>query len=358
MNLKDISRARLKNQHIAGSKFNRANEVVSWMGAMQAQDFNMALWALGVRTSNSSEKMIRSAINEAEIIRTHVLRPTWHFVSSNDINWMLDLSAPRIRTAMKSRDRELGLTENIFKKSRKILETVLSDDNHLTREEIISEFKRAKIPVDNNRASHLFVRAEIDQIICSGRLKGKKQTYALLSERVKQPTILKRDEALAELAKRYFTSHGPATLDDFNWWSGLIRSEAKQALEMAKPYFISETIGDKTYWFSDSNSYLKVDKNQLHLLPAFDEFLISYKDRSASIAEEDHKKAVSTNGIFRPVIVQDATVIGTWKRTINKEKVKLDIEFFNSANTSDNNRIEKIFSSYGEFIDKKTLKVH
>lgn len=358
MNLNDISTMRLINQHIAGSKFDSAKEVVSWMGAMQAQDFYMSQWAVGVRMSNASESIINSAINNAEIIRTHALRPTWHFVSSDDIYWMLELSAPRIRIAMKSRDRELGLTENIFKKSGKILQTILAGDNHLTREETISEFQKARIPVDNGRASHLFVRAEIDQLICSGKLKGNKQTYALLSERVKKPKILKHDDALAELAKRYFMSHGPATLDDFNWWSGLNTSEARQALELVKPNLSSETIGDQIYWFTDVHSDFRVGNNEVYLLPAFDEFIISYKDRSASLTFVDHKKAVSNNGVFRPIIVQNGSVIGIWKRIINKDKVTLDTEIFNSPNKATKSRIEKAFSSYGDFINKKTLKIH
>lgn len=358
MKLNDISKLRLINQHVSGPKLNSAKEVVKWMGAMQAQDFNMSQWAVGVRMLNASESIINSAIDNAEIIRTHALRPTWHFVSSDDVYWMLELSAPRIRTAMKSRDKELGLTESIFKKSSKILQTILEGNNHLTREEIISEFQKARIPVDNGRASHLFVRAEIDKVICSGKLKGNKQSYALLSERVKNPKILNREEALAELAERYFTSHGPATLDDFNWWSGLNTSEARQALEMVKPNLFSKTIGDKTYWFTDINSDFSVKHNEVFLLPAFDEFIISYKDRSASLTFVNHKKAVSNNGIFRPIIVQNGSVIGIWKRTINKDKVTLDTEFSNSPNKATKNRIKELFSSYVDFIGRKTLKIH
>ncbi|HPF52725.1 MAG TPA: winged helix DNA-binding domain-containing protein [Draconibacterium sp.] len=358
MNLKDISNTRLINQRITGTKFNSVKEVVSWMGAMQAQDFYMSQWAVGVRMSDASESTINSAIDNAEIIRTHALRPTWHFVSPDDIYWMLDLSAPRIKTAMKSRDRELGLTESIFKKSNKILLTILAGDNHLTRAEIISEFQRERIPVDDNRASHLFVRAEIDKIICSGKLKGKKQTYALLSERVKNPKVLNRDEALAELAKRYFTSHGPTTLHDFNWWSGLNITETKQALEMVKSNLSSETVGDHTYWFANFQPEPVIENNEVYLLPAFDEFLISYKDRSASLTFDDHKKAVSNNGMFWPVIVQNGSVIGIWKRIINKDKVALETVFFKKVNKTTKRSIEKAFSSYGDFINKKTLKIH
>lgn len=358
MNLNDISKLRLINQRVSGPKLNSAEEVVKWMGAMQAQDFNMSQWAVGVRMSNALESTVHSAINNGEIIRTHALRPTWHLVSPEDIYWMLEISAPHIKTAMRSRDKELGLNERIFRKSNEALVKILSGNRHLTRAELISELQITGIPVNSDNASHLLVRAEVEKVICSGKLKGNKQTYALLPERVKNPTVLKRDEALAELAQRYFTSHGPATLEDFNWWSGLYVSETRQALEMVKSKFLSETIGDKTYWFTDVNSDFRVKHNEVYLLPAFDEFIISYKDRSAALTFNDHKKAVSNNGVFRPIIVQNGSVIGIWKRTINKDKVALDTRFFDSPNKATKNRIEELFSSYGDFIGRKTLKIH
>ncbi len=353
MNLIEISNHRLRNQQIVESKFKTAQDIVGWMGAMQAQDFSMSKWGIGTRLPDSTEKIIESAINNGEIIRTHLLRPTWHFVSSDDIYWMLELSAPHIKACMKSRDKELGLTDTIFKKSNALIEKVLRDGHQLSREELLAEFIKAGIPVDNNRTSHLLMRAETEGIICSGKTKANKQTYALLSERAPKAKTLKRDEALALLATKYFTSHCPATIQDFVWWSGLSVNESKQALEMIKSNFISETIGNQTYWFTRSFSGHRMDKDLVYLLPAYDEFIISYKDRTASLPFVNHHKAVSNNGIFRPIIVLNGQVIGTWRRTIKKDKVLLDTEFFYIPDKAIKDRLINAFTLFGRYINKK-----
>ena len=355
MDLIDIARLRLVNQQITESKFKTVKEIVGWMGAMQAQDFNMSKWAVGIRLPGVNEETINAAIDRGEIIRTHLLRPTWHLVSADDIYWMLKLTASQIKTFMKSRDKELGLTDAVFRKSNNIIEKALSGGNHLAREELVTELARAGIAVDDNRASHLLVRAEIDGILCSGRVKSNKQTYALLPERVKQVKTLEHDEALAELARRYFTSRGPATLQDFVWWSGLPVSESRKALAMIKPDFIDETIDNQIYWFANSFSVSGFDRDLLYLLPAFDEFLISYKDRSASLPFEDQKKAVSSNGIFYPIIVLNGQVIGTWKRTIRKDKVMVEIKFLGNQVIAVDDMIQERLSLLEYFTGKRIV---
>jgi hypothetical protein len=328
--------------------------MVGWMGAMQAQDYAMAKWAIGVRLPNSTDRAIETAINSGEVIRTHLLRPTWHLVSVDDIYWMLELTAPHIKASMKSRHKELGLAEIILRKSNTIIGKALRVGNHLTREELIAELGKAKIATDNNRASHLLAWAELNGIVCSGTTKSGKQTYAPLEERVPKTKRLTREEALATLAKKYFTSHCPATLHDFVWWSGLPVSDAKQALEMVKSHFISETIDSQTYWFTNFFSIPKTDKEGVYLLPAFDEFIISYKDRNASLPFENHNMTVSNNGIFRPVIVVNGQVTGIWKRTIKKDKVIVEMEFFKQPDKTTKSLIEKALIHYGHFLEKKT----
>lgn len=327
MTVNEISNCRISNQKIVGSAFKTAKELVGWMGAMQAQDFSMAKLAIGIRVLNSTEEKIESAFNNAEILRTHVLRPTWHFIPAEDIYWMLDLTARRIKSSMTSRLKQLELTPELITKSNSIIETVFSKTKFLTREELATEFNNANINVADNRLSHLLFQAELEGIVCSGPIKAKKQTYALLYDRVPNKKIITRDEALAELAKRYFTSHCPATLKDFIWWSGLSAIEAGQALELIKPTLISETINSEKYWMTSSFSECK-NNTSVHFLPAFDEFLISYRDRSASLSLTDNKKAVSDNGIFRPVIVLNGQVIGLWKRTLKKDKIMIETGFF------------------------------
>ena len=357
MNLSDISAIRLRNQQLVAPTFKTVKDVVGWMGAMQAQDYNQVKWAIGVRLPNLTENQIETAFNNGEIIRTHLMRPTWHFVSADDIYWMLELTAPQIKSALNSRHKELELTETVVLKSYLVLEKALMDSKSLTREELIDELNKAHIATDNQRASHLMLRAEIEGIICSGAIKGKKQTYALLAERVPVKKTLAKDEALAQLAKRYFFSHGPATLYDFVWWSGLLVSDARKGLEMNKSALISETIGTETFWFANNNILPATPHNSIYLLPAFDEFLISYKNRSAVITIEDHRKAISDNGIFRPVILANGQISGLWKRTIKKDTVIIDTEYFRSHNKTELSLIGKAAETFGHFLEKKVLQI-
>lgn len=354
MNLTNIATIRLISQQIATTKFKAVKDVVDWMGAMQAQDYAMAKWAIGARLPNSTDQDIETAINHGEIIRTHLLRPTWHFASAENIVWMLVLTVPQIKVSLKSRNRELGLSETIFAKSNTIIEKALAGGKHLTRQELITELEKAHIATEDNRASHLMLQAELDGIVCSGAVKGGKQTYALLEERVPKTKPLTREEALAKLAQKYFTSHGPASLQDFVWWSGLSVSDARRALEMVKSDFISETIDSRTYWFSPFVPALKPDKEAAYLLPAFDEFIISYKDRRAALPFEDHNKAVSDNGIFRPVIVVNGKIIGTWKRTIKKDRVIIETQLFEQPDKATRSLVEEASIRYGHFLEKKT----
>lgn len=353
MTLTDISNIRLLNQQIATTKFTTVKDIVGWMVAMQAQDYSMVKWAIGTRLPNFTIVQVDEAIDRGEIIRTHLLRPTWHFVSADDIYWLLELTAPRIRASLKLRHQGLELTESLIAKSNALIQGALLDGNHLTREELVAILQNAKIATDENRASHIFMCAELDGIICSGATKNKKQTYALLSERVPKSENLTREESLKRIASRYFVSRGPATLQDFVWWSGLSAGDARNALEMVKSNLISEKIGSETYWFTNSLSVPKNDNNSTYLLPAFDEFLISYKDRNASLPLANLKKAVSNNGIFWPIIVVNGQVMGLWKRTIKKEKVIVETDLFQPQNKSIRNLIEKEVIAFGDFLGKK-----
>jgi hypothetical protein len=313
----------------------------------------MAKWAMGVRLPGSTEKRIESAIDKGQIIRTHVLRPTWHFVSPEDINWMLKLTAPRIKSASKFREKELEITEKIFTKSNSILQKALSGNKHLTREELAAEHLKWKITTNDNRLSHLLLRAELEGIICSGKSNGKNRTHTLLEKRVPVVKVLNKEEALAKLAKKYFLSHCPATLQDFIWWSGLSVTDAKIALELIKRDLIQEAIESQTYWLTGSFSVPKTNNKSCYLLPAFDEFMISYKDRSASLNFKHHGKSISSNGIFRPVILMNGQVKGLWKRTIKHDKVIVEPEFFQPNNKTEFKLLKRASENFGNFLGKK-----
>lgn len=352
MDLSEISRMRLQNQQIEVSTFDSAKELVKWLGAMQAQDFAMAKWAIGLRIINATKQLIETAYNQGDIIRTHLLRPTWHIVAAEDVYWILELTAPRIKPLLKSRDKHLELTEEIYSRSNRLLENILSNCMNLTREELSVEYTKINIKTDENRLSHILLRAELDGIVCSGPLKGNKLTYCLLENRVPDKKLLNSDESLAELANRYFNGHGPATLPDFVWWSGLSITDARKGLEMNKSGLISETIESETYWFPNQHS-IKCNDSSLHLLPAFDELLISYRNRSATISDSLNKKAISNNGIFRPLVVVDGQVTGIWKQTTIKNKIQIEIDLFQQCDETIKMDIENKVKQYAFFLDRE-----
>jgi hypothetical protein len=352
LTLKEISNIREAGQRISATEFNNAPEVAEWMGAIQAQDYSMAKWAIGCRLTDSSDEKVEASFDNGEIIRTHVMRPTLHFISSKDIYWMIELTAPRIKPSLKSWNKKFELTDSILTKCYNLIEKRLFKGQSLTREEFSEEFNKEKIRTDENRLYHILVCAELDGIICSGPRKNGKHTYALLSERVPYRKVYTRDESLAELAKRYFTSHGPATLLDFVWWSGLSVKEAGVALESVKSGLISENVDFKKYWFSISSLKSNYTGRSVHLLAAFDEFLISYKDRSAALSLSDNKKSVSTNGIFYPVIIENGQVTGVWKRLIKKNSVIIEIDLFSPKNNTSRSLIEEKCCQFGHFVNK------
>ena len=327
MEFTDISLVRLQNQHLSIPEYTKPKEVVAWMGAMQAQDYSMVRLAVGLRLVSPDVHVVQRAIDRGEIIRTHLLRPTWHLVSSSDVRWILDLTAPHIRSLLRSRLKELELSPTILNKSMKIFEKALGGGEHLTREELLVMLEKHKVDPREQRASHILLWAELEKIICSGALKKNKNTYALFDLRVKEKKTLSREESLWKLAHRYFSSHGPATLQDFLNWSGLPAADGRKALALADKDLQSAVINTTTFWFRNGTPVIDT-ADCVHLLPAFDEFVIGYKDRSACLPDKQKAIVISVNGMFWPVIVWNGQVIGRWKRLMEKKEMKLSFEFF------------------------------
>jgi hypothetical protein len=323
------------------------------MGAIQAQDYPMAKWAIGIRLSHSTDLLIESALHKGEILRIHLLRPTWHFVSADDIYWMLELTAPQIRASVKFRQKWLGLGESLVTKSNKVMEKVLSREDHVTRDELVAELEKANIRTDEYRSGHLLLRAELDGLICSGPRSGKKQTYTLLAKRVPKRRTMSREESLQELARRYFCSRAPVTLQDFIWWSGLKSADARQGLESVKSDLVSEEIDGKTYWFPPACEAPVKRKHSVHLLPAYDEFLISYKDRSAMVPTGIQKEMISRNGYFKPVIVVDGRVAGSWMRATGHAGMAVKAEFHTAHSRVYKEFLTAAASEFGKFLGEK-----
>lgn len=349
----EISNTRLYSQKVAQSEFKTAGDVVGWMGAMQAQDVLMSAWAIGTRMQKPLKKNIDKAINKGDILRVHVLRPTWHLVKAEDIYWMLDLSATKILASLKSRLKELELTQPVISKCHDIIEKSLAKAGSLTRQELGNLFNSSGISTDGNRLSHILFEAELNRLVCSGPIKDEKQSYSLLSERVPEIKKMNRDESLAELASRYFKSRFPATIEDFIWWSNLSLTDVRKAVDYLKSDFSVERIGEANYYRPFSFNEIRNDENSVFLLPAFDEFLISYRDRTYSLSSVNNKKAVSDNGIFYPLIVVNGQVKGTWKRSIQKDRVAININFFQPDERNFHHLLKQKAQVYGDFLQKQ-----
>jgi hypothetical protein len=325
MTSQNIARRRLLNQGILGGGFSMPEDLVRWMGCVQAQDFAQAKWAIGRRGQDITVAMIDKAFNEGRILRTHILRPTWHFVLPEDIGWMLSLTAPKIKAFNKGLHRKLGIDEGLLRRSKKIFSKALTGGNQMTREELMAQLRKGKIDTDDIRSSFFLMDAELDGLICSGPRRGRQFTYALLKERVPELLTLGQEAGIAELTTRYFRSRGPATLQDFSWWSGFSLSQAKRGLEVNKDKLACAVVNGQAYWFSADKTAHTPRRNSVILLPAFDEYTVAYKDRSDVLDPAYNKR--SANGL-KPVIVINGRIAGTWRRVIQKEKVLVETSFF------------------------------
>ena len=346
----DIALQRLNNQRLFSPNLKKAADVVHWLGAVQAQDYYAAKWALGLRMHAATDQGLEKAFAAGEILRTHVMRPTWHFVTPVDIRWLLKLTAPRVHATNRYYYRKLELDEAVFKRTNKAIAKALQGGRQLTREALRSAVQRAGVPTDDLlRFNFILLRAELDGVICSGARHGKQFTYALLDERVPETKAPSRDQALADLTRRYFTSHGPATVPDFVWWSGLTAKDANSGLDMVQRHLLKEVIDGKTYWRSSSMLPEKRAARVAHLLPAFDEYLISYKDRSAAF-EANNNKTPRGNMIFGPVIEIGGRVVGGWKRSFEGESVRITLNYFAPLSKAESQLVADAADRYGAFL--------
>jgi hypothetical protein len=354
----DIPRYRLHNQFLAQTDITEPAEVVKRLGAVQSQDYAGAKWALAQRLKDApTDAAIEKAFNEGKILRTHVMRPTWHFVAPTDIRWMLDLTAPRVKIAMAHMDRQLGLDKSILKKSNTTLRKALQGNGQLTRSELAPILKKAGVPVDGYHLGQLMGHAELDQVVCSGGRKGKQFTYALLEERALQAKTLEREAALVKLTKRYFKSHGPATLQDFVWWSGLTTRDARKGMEAVKSEFEQETIAGQIYWFS-APTLTESSSSFAYLLPNYDEYTVGYRDRSA-IFDRSHidKLSAFRESILTQVMVINGKVSGTWKRTLKKNEVIIEFASFTALTKEENQAVVAAAQQYGKFLELPVVLV-
>ena len=346
----DIASLRLQNQQLTQHSFEKPEEVVSWFGAMQAQDFAAVKWAIALRSNNQTDASIEQAFNEGKILRTHVMRPTWHFVTPQDIRWLLALTSPRVHRFNGYYYRRSGFDKTIFAKSNNVLKKALEGSKQLTRDELNRYLTEANIPTQNLGLTYTIMQAELDGIIISGPRKGKKFTYMLLEDRVPKTKPLSPDEALKELTKRYFQSHGPAQAQDFSWWSGLSISEVKRGIEMLGEKLQKEEQNDKTYWFIKTKAAPKTDTTAF-LVPGFDEYFIAYHDRSGILDRQYAKQLNQGGGMVSGAVVVNGKMVGGWRRTFVGKQVKMSLTLFENISEKAQREINLQVKKFGIFFN-------
>lgn len=355
MAFEDLLRLRLYSQRLADGKFASAVDVVRWFGAVQSQDFNGAAWAVSQRLPHGTLASFCESFARGEILRTHVLRPTWHFVAAEDIRWMLDLARPQLTRLSAPYWRKFELDEAFFERSNRIIVAALERSGELTRTELANELRQNGIDIgDTVRLSFIVGRAELDALICSGGVRGKQQTYALLERRAPQAKTLPREAALAQLATRFFQSHGPATLKDFAWWSGLSVKDASAGLHDAREHLMNTEVNDKTYWLTPDarEQTAKEEDDAVHLLANYDEYTVAYADRSM-IFDNVHLPKLDSrqNALFTNVVLAQGRIVGTWKRTLVTKNVAIEVKLFEKLTDVEMISLQTEAGRFGVFLD-------
>jgi hypothetical protein len=318
------------------------------MGAVQAQDYLGALWAVGLRVANATEGTIEQALADRTIIRTWPMRGTLHFVAAADIRWMLELLTPRIVASSIWRLKQLDLDAAVIGRSKELFIDALQGGKQLTRDALYDLLEAGGVAAGDGRGLHILGHLAQTGVICFGAREGKQHTFALLDEWAPEARSLERDAALAELARRYMTSHGPATLQDLAWWSGLAIGDARAGIEMAKPHLEQEVLDGKIYWLPASPPTSTDAPSRAYLLPPYDEYTVAYKDRDAILDPTYAKQA--GNGIFSPVIVIDGRVVGTWKRSFKQKTAILTAHPFTELGKTERRALELATQRYSEFL--------
>ena len=344
-----IARRRLTNERLLGTRFASVEEAVRWLGAVQAQDYPGAKWGLGQRVRQATSASIDEAFNAGRILRTHVLRPTWHLVMPADIRWMLALTGPRVMQAMGHYNRKNGLDGAVFSRGHAALRKAMQGGVQLTRVEIQQVYRAAGIEARGLRLGLLVMQAELDAVICSGPLRGKQFTYALLDERVprsKRGKEISQEGALAQLTRRYFTSHGPAQAKDFAWWSGLTLGQARAGLEAVQKQLEQVTVEGRTYWFADG-PVGRLPSPLVHLLPNYDEYFIGFRDPSPLV---DPEAPPSRANLMAHIVALDGQIVGGWRRAVGPKQITITPQIAIKLDPKQQAALKKAAGDYGRFM--------
>jgi hypothetical protein len=347
-----IRRRRMCTQRLTGIPFDSPTDVVDHLTAVQAQDYHGAKWGIAQRTSGTTSSAFDDLFNGGELLRTHVLRPTWHFVRPADIRWLLALTAPRVHSANAYSYRKFELDNDTLRRSTKLLIDSLEGGQNLTRAEVGRVLEFAGIVAAGLRLGYILMHAELDGLICSGPLRGKQHTYALIDERAPAVAPIERDEALARLTFRYFDGHGPATGHDFAWWSGLTVSDAKRGVDQMRASLTYAEFEGSTYWFTENDSPGDLKGPIAHLLPNYDEYLIAFKNHSAvfdQVVLQRHDRG--DDAIQAHILLLGGMVVGGWQRLLSPREAKINLSLLRPLSEREQTALSVAFKLFGQFIE-------
>jgi hypothetical protein len=350
---------RLRRQQLVAPVLRDAAAAVRAFGAMQAQEFGPARWAVGLRIKGAQDGDVARAFDAGAILRTHVMRPTWHFVAPEDIRWLLALTAPRVRAATAYHDRLHGIDARRIARAQALIERQLKGGRYLTRAELALSLDAAELPSKGSALAHLVMHAELDGLICSGPRRGRQFTYALLEERAPAVPRLSTHEALAALAMRYFGSHGPATVRDYAWWSGLTARQARESIEAAGSALAPEAIGGLMCWSQSSTRRVagRWARPFARLLPIYDEYLIAYKDRQPLV---DPKRPVPRGAFdrFAHYLVIDGRLSGSWRHVRARDRLEVHVRPFGRLTRAEARALGTEVERLGRFLgEAATLRM-
>jgi hypothetical protein len=349
-----IAGARLRAQRLAGKPFDDAIEAVRRMGAVQSQDYPAAKWALAQRLDGVTDAALDRLYDQGAILRTHVMRPTWHFVLPEDIRWLLQLTGPRVLAGVAGRWRRLEIDGKVIARARAAWYAALAGGRSMTRAELGGALAAAGISPEGQRLPHVAMALELEGFLASGPLRGKQLTWALLEERAPAARSLERKESLRELALRYFQFHGPAQLQDFAWWSGLTLADARSGITLAGADLARRSFGGNDYWCDAELEWRPVRKGAVHLLPNFDEYTVGYRDRAALIGADYpfRPELFALSSILSNIVTAGGELRGAWRKVATPEGIRVEVSPMAPLTASVRKGVEDAARGFGRFLER------
>jgi hypothetical protein len=340
----------MHSQHLWGTPFETLEDTVRWLGALQSQEYAVAKWSVGQRTTGVSDAAMDRAVADGVVVRTHILRPTWHFVHREDLRWMLNLTAPRVHALNAPYYRKLRLDEDLVARGHAVFAEALRGGGRRTRKELAAVLDRQGISADGMQLGYLLMWAELDAVICSGGLKGKQQTYALFDERVPEAKPVDRDEALAELTRRYFTARGPATVRDYMWWSSLTAAHARGGIDMIKSQLEHQVVDGRTYWFADSSPTVNNGDGRIDLVQGYDECVVSYSEsKDVLLGPLVSREMLRDRPVFMHAVLLDGQLIGHWRQSPPGKRVVIESSLYRPLERAERQALDAAIARYVGF---------